>query len=97
MHIARVIGTVVSARKDERLDGSKLLLLEPLSAAKGKPSGDASVIAIDTVGAGVDETVLYVTGSGARRAVGSETTPTDAAVVGIVDHWDAGDRRYHGA
>lgn len=96
MQLARVIGTVVSARKDERLDGSKLLLLEPLSTT-GKPSGDAAVIAVDTVGAGVDETVIYVRGTGARRAAGADTTPTDAAVVGIVDHWDAGGKTHQGA
>lgn len=95
MRLARVIGTVVSARKDERLDGGKLLLLEPLSA-RGKPGNDAAVIAIDTVGAGVDETVIYVRGSGARRAVNSESVPTDAAIVGIVDHWDAGGQRHDG-
>ena len=88
MRLARVIGTVVSARKDERLDGSKLLLLEPLTTA-GEASGAAAVIAVDTVGAGVTETVIYVTGTTARRAVGADTTPADAAVVGIVDHWEA--------
>jgi len=95
MHLARVIGTVVSARKDERLNGSKLLLLEPLSPT-GKAGGPSAVIAVDTVGAGVEEAVIYVTGSSARRAVGSEDAPTDAAVVGIVDHWDANGRTHQG-
>lgn len=95
MRLARVIGTVVSARKDERLNGSKLLLLDPLSTT-GKPSGAAAIIAVDTVGAGVEEAVIYVTGSTARRAVGSENVPTDAAVVGIVDHWDAHGHTHQG-
>lgn len=95
MHLARVIGTVVSARKDERLNGSKLLLLEPLSTT-GEPGDGAAIIAVDTVGAGVEEAVIYVTGSSARRAVGSENAPTDAAVVGIVDHWDAKGRTHQG-
>ncbi|MGA8262416.1 MAG: EutN/CcmL family microcompartment protein [Arenicellales bacterium] len=95
MHLARVIGTVVSARKDERLEGSKLLLLDPLST-NGDSNGTAAIIAVDTVGAGVEEAVIYVTGSSARRAVGSEDAPTDAAVVGIVDHWDANGRTHQG-
>ena len=95
MLLARVIGTVVSARKDDRLNGSKLLLLEPLGAT-GEPSGAAAVIAVDTVGAGVEEAVIYVTGTGARRAVGSDEVPTDAAVVGIVDHWDENGRSHRG-
>jgi ethanolamine utilization protein EutN len=95
MHLARVIGTVVSARKDERLDGSKLLLLDPLSTS-GESSGAAAIVAVDTVGAGVEEAVIYVTGSSARRAVGAEDAPTDAAVVGIVDHWHANGRTHQG-
>lgn len=95
MRLARVIGTVVSARKDERLNGNKLLLLEPLSI-DGKLSGAGAVIAVDTVGAGVEEAVVYVTGTGARRAAGSDDVPTDAAVVGIVDHWDENGRSHRG-
>lgn len=95
MLLARVIGTVVSTRKDERLNGSKLLLLEPLSIT-GDPSGAAAVVAVDTVGAGVEEAVIYVTGTSARRAASSDEVPTDAAVVGIVDHWDENGRIHQG-
>lgn len=97
MHMARVIGTVVSARKDERLDGNKLLLLQPLSGS-GESLQVAPVIAVDTVGAGVEqEIVIYATGSSARVSVGNSSAPVDAAVVGIVDHWNVLDEMYQGA
>ena len=82
MILARVVGTVVATRKDERLEGRKLLVCRPVNP-EGVPEG-AHVVAVDTVGAGYHETVLLVSGSSARMAAGKES-PVDSAVVGIVD------------
>jgi ethanolamine utilization protein EutN len=82
MLLARVMGTVVATRKDERLQGRKLLVCRPV-APDGTLEG-GYVVAVDTVGAGVQETVLLVSGSSARMAGGKET-PVDSAIVGIVD------------
>ncbi len=82
MILARVVGTVVATRKDERLEGRKLLVCRPVTPA-GVPDG-AHVVAVDAVGAGYQETVLVVSGSSARMATGKDT-PVDSAVVGIVD------------
>ena len=83
MILGKVIGTVVSTRKDERLVGSKLLLVQP-----GLPEGESQgvpLVAVDTVDAGVGETVLVVSGSSARMAAGLKDHPVDAAIIGIVD------------
>lgn len=82
MILARVVGTVVATRKDERLEGRKLLVCRPVSP-QGTPEG-GFVVSVDTVGAGYQETVLLVSGSSARMAAGKES-PVDSAVVGIVD------------
>ncbi len=82
MILARVVGSVVATRKDERLEGRKLLICRPVTPA-GVPDG-AHVVAVDAVGAGYQETVLVVSGSSARMATGKDT-PVDSAVVGIVD------------
>ena len=83
MILGKVIGTVVSTRKDERLVGSKLLLVQP-GLAEGDSQG-VPLVAVDTVDAGVGETVLVVTGSSARMATGLKDHPVDAAIIGIVD------------
>ena len=83
MILAKVVGTVVATRKDERLVSQKLLLAQPL-AAKGEPQG-SHLVTVDTVDAGVGETVLIVSGSSARMAEGLKDAPVDAAIVGIVD------------
>ena len=83
MQIARVIGTVVATRNDPRLVSSKLLIARPKDP-RGKAEG-SYVVALDTVDAGVGETVLIVSGSSARMAAGLKDCPVDAAVVGIVD------------
>jgi microcompartment protein CcmK/EutM len=81
--LARVVGTVVATRKDERLVSNKLLLARPVDP-KGKL--DASyLVAVDTVDAGVGELVLIVSGSSARMASGMKDCPVDAAIVGIID------------
>lgn len=84
MLLARIVGTVVATRKDERLVSSKLLVARPIDPA-GKPEG-SYLVAVDTVDAGVGETVLIVSGSSARMASGLKDCPVDAAVIGIVDH-----------
>jgi microcompartment protein CcmK/EutM len=84
MLLARIVGTVVATRKDERLLSTKLLVARAIDPA-GKPEG-SYVVAVDTVDAGVGETVLIVSGSSARMASGLKDCPVDAAVVGIVDH-----------
>ena len=83
MYLARIMGTVVATRKDERLEGCKLLLVQPLDPA-GKDTGQP-VVAVDTVSAGYTETVLVVTGSSARMTSRTKDAPVDAAIVGIVD------------
>ena len=84
MILARVVGTVVATRKDERLQGRKLLVCRPVSP-DGVPEGSNYVVAVDTVGAGSHETVLLVSGSSARMAGGFKESPVDNAIVGIVD------------
>ena len=83
MLLARIVGTVVATRKDERLVSSKLLVARPLDPS-GKIDGNY-LVAVDTVDAGVGETVLIVSGSSARMAAGLKDCPVDAAIVGIVD------------
>ena len=90
MLLARVVGTVVSNRKDEKLEGLKLLLLQQVDMSAKLTSG--YVVAVDSVGAGVDEVVLFATGSSARQTRTTENRPVDATVMAIVDSWDV-----HGA
>ena len=86
MILAKVVGTVVATRKDERLVASKLLVARPLDPS-GAPDGNY-LVAVDTVDAGVGETVLIVSGSSARMVQGYRDLPIDAAIIGIVDHVD---------
>jgi microcompartment protein CcmK/EutM len=88
MMIARVIGTVVSTRKEPTIEGLRLLVCQPLNA-EGEKAG-APVVAADAVGAGVGETILYATGSSARQTVATQNRPVDAVVMAIVDHWEVG-------
>jgi len=86
MIVAKIIGTVVATRKDPRLVSCKLLVVRPMDP-RGKADGNY-LVAIDTVDAGVGETVLVVSGSSARMASGLKDCPVDAAVVGIIDAVD---------
>ena len=85
MQLARVLGEVVSTMKDANLTGMKLLVLQPLS-----PSGEAvgrSLVALDSVGAGIGEKVLVVIeGKAAGEALGRKAAAVDAAIIGIIDH-----------
>ncbi len=83
MILAKIVGTVVATRKDERLVSNKLLIARPMDP-RGKAEG-SYLVAVDTVDAGIGETVLIVSGSSARMASGMKDRPVDAAVVGIVD------------
>ena len=84
MQIARVIGTVVSTQKHRKFEGAKLLLVQPLNV-DDTPRG-AAVLAVDGVGAGVNEKVLVVLeGRAAGEALGKKGAPVDAAIVGIID------------
>jgi microcompartment protein CcmK/EutM len=83
MQLARVVGTVVSTRKDERLHGAKLLVVRTVDP-HGKDD-TAYMVAVDTVDAGANDRVLIVTGSSARMASGLKDCPVDAAIVGVVD------------
>jgi len=84
--LAKIVGTVVATRKDPGLVSRKLLIVRPVDP-KGKAEG-SYLVAVDTVDAGVGETVLIVSGSSARMATGMKDCPIDAAIVGIVDAID---------
>jgi ethanolamine utilization protein EutN len=86
MTLGRVVGTVVSTRKDERLEGFKLLIVKAVDP--GGKEKNSYVVAVDTVDAGIGELVLVVTGSSARMSSGCQERPVDAAVVGIIDTVD---------
>jgi len=87
MQLAKVVGTVVSTRKNGKLEGAKLLLVQPMT-----PSGEArgtALLTIDSVGAGIGETVLVVIeGKAAGQALGRKAAAVDAAIIGIVDEID---------
>ena len=88
MVLARIVGTVVATRKDPRLVSNKLLLARPVDPRDRSRLEGGYLVAVDTVDAGVGETVLIVSGSSARMAAGMKDCPVDAAVVGIVDSVD---------
>ncbi len=81
MIIAKVVGSVISTRKNEQLVGSKFMVVEPLQSHGAK----SKIVAVDKVGAGIGETVLISTGSAARIVCGCEKAPIDAVIVGIID------------
>ena len=87
MLLGLVIGTVVSTRKNRKLESAKLLLVQPI-VEDGRPRG-VPLLAIDSVGAGTGERVLLVVeGKAAGEALGRTAAPVDAAIVGIVDRVD---------
>ena len=86
MLLAKIVGTVVTTRKDPRLVSNKLMVARPVDP-RGKAEG-AYLVAVDTVDAGIGETVLIVSGSSARMAAGMKDCPVDAAIVGIIDTVD---------
>ena len=86
MQLARVLGEVVSTMKDSNLHGVTLLVLQPILAS-GEPAG-RTLVAADSVGAGVGETVFFVRGREAAFPFYPAEPPTDATIIGIVDQWN---------
>jgi len=84
--LAKVLGTVVATQKDPKLQGLRFLMLGVVDA-DGKPAG-GSVVAVDGVGAGEGEMVLFASGSSARQTGPTENRPVDAVVMAIVDSWE---------
>jgi len=88
VQLAKVIGNVVTTRKDENLAAVPLLVLQPIDP-EGKPVG-RTLVAVDAVGAGVGEVVFFVRGKEASFPFYPTEVPADAGIVGIVDHWNVG-------
>ncbi len=100
MYLAEVIGQVVATKKDEAMTGRKLLLVRPMLVDEAQPDrfrdGANTIVAVDTVGAGEGELVLFCQGSSARQAGGLRNIPVDAAVVAIVDSVDVLGKQIYG-
>jgi microcompartment protein CcmK/EutM len=88
MLLAKVLGTVVSTKKEESMKGLRFMLVQPVDA-EAKPAG-APVVAVDAVGSGPGEYILYATGSSARQTVATDKRPCDAVIMAIVDNWEVG-------
>jgi ethanolamine utilization protein EutN len=92
MFLARVEGSVVSTKKEASMNGRKLLLLRPQLVDDKDPTkfrpGQNTIVAVDSVGAGINELVMFCQGSSARLATGLKDLPVDAVVIGIVDSVD---------
>ena len=88
MILAKVIGTVVSTRKEESVRGLKFMMVRPVDL-DGNETGSI-VIAADAVGAGPGEMILYATGSSARQTIMTDRRPCDAVIMAIVDNWEVG-------
>ncbi len=88
MQLAKVVGTVVATRKEESLEGLKLLFVRAVDE-EGKETG-TFLVAADAVGAGPDEMVLIASGSSARQTRLTDKRPVDAVVMAIVDSWSVG-------
>ncbi len=86
MQVGRVVGTLVATRKDDRLVGTKLLVVRTMDPSFKEEQG--YVVAVDTVDAGIGDHVLLVSGSSARLAQGLKDSPVDAAIIGVVDEVD---------
>jgi len=94
MILARVEGSIVASKKNEKMTGSKFLVVRPLvvdspTAREFRP-GTSTLVAVDTLGAGEGEIVLVVQGSSARLAADDKNSPVDAVVIGLVDTVDLG-------
>ena len=90
MLLGRVAGTVVASRKEPLMEGWKLLVVRQLDTDNHDVGG--YVVAVDAVGAGVGEVVLYATGSSARQTEVTRDRPCDAVIMAIVDTWEVGGR-----
>lgn len=93
MHLGRVSGTLVASRKEEMLEGMKFLVVRQLNTDNEETGG--YVVAVDAVGAGVGEVVMYASGSSARQTILTKDKPCDAVIMAIVDTWEVnGDTKY---
>lgn len=90
MKLGRVVGTVVATRKDPSLASLKLLIVDNLTPTLDKEGG--YVVAVDSVGAGMGEVVLYASGSSARLTHATKDRPVDAVIMAIVDSYDVDGR-----
>jgi ethanolamine utilization protein EutN len=92
MFLARVEGSVVATKKDPAMSGRKMLLLRPQLVDEKDPTkfrpGANTIVAVDCLGAGIGEMVLFCQGSSARLAPGMKDVPVDAVIIGIVDSVD---------
>lgn len=92
MFLARVEGSVVATKKDASMSGRKLLLVRPQLVDEKDPTkfrpGANTIIAVDSVGAGIGELVMFCQGSSARLAPNLKDAPVDAVIIGIVDTVD---------
>ena len=86
MKLGKVVGTVVSTCKDEKIEGLKLYVVRDLSISLAEKG--SFVVAADTVGAGIGEVVLYASGSSARQTNATQNRPVDASIMSIVDMID---------
>ncbi len=93
MLLGRVTGTVVASRKDPHVEGWKLLVVRQLDVDNREVGG--YVVAVDAVGAGVGEVVLYASGSSARQTEVTKDRPCDAVIMAIVDEWEVGGREVY--
>lgn len=91
MVIGKVLGNLVCTQKSSRLDGVKFMIVQPIDLNTLKLEGK-SLVAIDTVGAGVGEIVMLVSGSSARQTERTNNTPTDASIIAIIDTIEVGDK-----
>lgn len=87
MQLGRIVGTVIATQKDEKLEGLRLHVVRNLvaKASGGLEESSSFVVAVDSVGAGVGEVVLYATGSSARQTNATKDRPCDAVIMAIVD------------
>lgn len=93
MLIGKVVGSVVATRKDEKLANLKLLVVQVHDQAN-KPK-DQYVVAVDSVEAGVDDLVLFATGSSARQTTSTDAKPVDAVIMAVIDSWDLGGKNVY--
>ena len=89
MLLGKVVGTLVATRKDEKMEGLKFFVVRQITVDNAETAN--YVVAVDAVGAGVGEVVMYASGSSARQTKATEQRPCDAVIMAIVDTWNVGD------
>jgi len=88
MLLAKVVGTVVSSQKEPSMEGLRFMLLQPVDVDAS--AAGTHVVAVDSVGSGPGEYVLYAAGSSARQTRATKDRPCDAVIMAIVDNWEVG-------